>query len=129
MKIVLGGPSITELKRKLGTDEAVQFGTGDDTVNVKPDLLASVGCADDLPVEVPRRITQDDSAWLISGNSIDDDDFPRVMIIYSFLGRTRCAAIVYEGHPLSGDLYPHAMLSKMFAQRMQKELDTELSED
>jgi hypothetical protein len=133
MKIVNEGPTLVELKKKLGTGESVRFGDPEDGIDVEVDLLCAAGCVD-LPVNLPRSpasITQAGSVWMVAGETILDADREslRVLIIYSLWGNRRCAAIVFESEAREASLHPQISLSRMFGLHLQAELNAEYTED
>lgn len=100
MDIVLRGPNLAELRRKLGSkDTGVTFGDDRPNIIYTVDGLAAVGCWD-MPINIPSITGNVASVWLVNGDAIEDDEKHRERWNYAALismtatGRFRVAALV-----------------------------------
>lgn len=121
MQILSGGPSLAALRRSVGTDKPVQFGSGKDAFPVVVEMLCAAGTWD-LPVHMPSRSMDMDCAWVVAGKAQFLDREVTVMIIYVFLERARLCAVVFDDDVDSTALTPYLPLAKMFARKAAEQI-------
>lgn len=98
MIVVKLGPSLSDLRRKIGTKNTVQFTVRDGrSVNMRVDALCAAGC-DELPIDLPDRVSADlANAWYIAGTTEDlhqEGYDPRAICVAVFDTRGRMTIAV-----------------------------------
>ena len=95
MQIIVIGPGLAELRRKLGTGEPVTFGEGRDALTGTVNSLTAVGSWD-TPVELPGSISNPASRWIVGGDTVHDDHSFAVLVGMTDNGRFVVGAVVKE---------------------------------